>query len=460
MCVPPRLPVGRGGSVGHLALVTNSSDERGIFAEVLTLPADASSERGFWLSRDDRGVAWDWLRDIPMRVSYLEGGEEGADGEMEDGELTHFDATIIATSLDGFELQAAFTEAPPEWVNLMEDDWAWLDCDAPSKEVLVECFGEDARREAVLRRAGLAHDENKRIYAEMKGLTAKKEGAAGTAVKKEPAVKKERSSGGASSSHGGAGPSSSSSSGTKKKAEGTGNKCGPSGKHKKQKIAHGWKDPQCDACRGKHRAHTCDPVERAKRNAEMAKQAAEAAAARAAQKAAAKARAKQLAAEEEARQQALPEHERSGYGNGRGGGGGPGSPGGRGGGGRGGRGGRGGIPEYQLGAEKQRQTKPIERYNDSSYRKPDKPKSPSRSHKAKSSGGSGGGGGGGGGEGMVEEVMEWRETNGWSLRRPGASTLRKGWVGRMMIMTSSMAAAAARTTITVEGMYLYRRLTL
>ena len=36
-----------GGSVGHLALVTNSSDERGIFAEVLTLPADASSERGF-----------------------------------------------------------------------------------------------------------------------------------------------------------------------------------------------------------------------------------------------------------------------------------------------------------------------------------------------------------------------------------------------------------------------------
>ena len=317
-----------GGSVGHLALVTNSSDERGIFAEVLTLPADASSERGFWLSRDDRGVAWDWLRDIPMRVSYLEGGEEGADGEMEDGELTHFDATIIATSLDGFELQAAFTEAPPEWVNLMEDDWAWLDCDAPSKEVLVECFGEDARREAVLRRAGLAHDENKRIYAEMKGLTAKKEGAAGTAVKKEPAVKKERSSGGASSSHGGAGPSSSSSSGTKKKAEGTGNKCGPSGKHKKQKIAHGWKDPQCDACRGKHRAHTCDPVERAKRNAEMAKQAAEAAAARAAQKAAAKARAKQLAAEEEARQQALPEHERCGYGNGRGGGvGGPRGPG-------------------------------------------------------------------------------------------------------------------------------------
>ena len=63
------------------------------------------------------------------------------------------------------------------------------------------------------------------------------------------------------------------------------------------------------------------------------------------------------------------------------------------------------------------------------------------------------------GEGMVEEVMEWRETNGWSLRRRGASTLRKGWVERMMIMTSSMAAAAARTTITVEGMYLYRRLT-
>ena len=114
-----------GKQVGHIAVVTDVDAERGLYAELITLPP-SEGEEGFWLSKLDRGHAWDWLRDVPFRISYIDAGEEeGDDEELVDGELVHFEARIIGCMLDKFELQAEFQESPPEWASLLEDDWTW-----------------------------------------------------------------------------------------------------------------------------------------------------------------------------------------------------------------------------------------------------------------------------------------------------------------------------------------------
>ena len=108
-----------GRQVGHIGVITDSDPEQGIYAELVTLADESGEEQdGFWLSHLDRGHAWEWLRDVTMRVSYLEGGGRGEEGEETGeeaaGELTHFEASILECSLDSFEVKAGFAEAPPD----------------------------------------------------------------------------------------------------------------------------------------------------------------------------------------------------------------------------------------------------------------------------------------------------------------------------------------------------------
>ena len=92
-----------------------------------------------------------------MRVSYLEGDDDDdiGDGDGDDGKtLVHFDVKIVHTNLEGFELEVEFkTDAQNEWVDLLEDDWAWHDCNMPKKEVLAQAKQAADARSAVLSRA-------------------------------------------------------------------------------------------------------------------------------------------------------------------------------------------------------------------------------------------------------------------------------------------------------------------
>ena len=65
--------LGPNKQVGHLGVVTDSNPERGILCELVTLSkAAVDGESQFWLPHSERGLAWDWLRDVRIRVSYLE----------------------------------------------------------------------------------------------------------------------------------------------------------------------------------------------------------------------------------------------------------------------------------------------------------------------------------------------------------------------------------------------------
>ena len=93
-----------GEQVGHIAFVTDSSKEQGIFCELITLP-NAGEDSSFWLSLHERGLAWDWLRDVRIRVSYLE------DDEDEDG---YEWGTVIVDEIDSDEPDQIADEFPDE----------------------------------------------------------------------------------------------------------------------------------------------------------------------------------------------------------------------------------------------------------------------------------------------------------------------------------------------------------
>ena len=105
--------------MGHIAVVTDSHPERGIFCEVITIADEQIGEgetASYWLPHAERGLAWDWLRDVPVQVSYLE--------DEESNEMAHFDATFIDCALQNFMVQTAFENGDDaEWVSLIEDDW-------------------------------------------------------------------------------------------------------------------------------------------------------------------------------------------------------------------------------------------------------------------------------------------------------------------------------------------------
>ena len=64
--------------VGHLAAVTDSDPKRGILCEILTTTTSRSGfALEYWLPHSERGQAWDWLRDVPVRVDYLEDEDTG-----------------------------------------------------------------------------------------------------------------------------------------------------------------------------------------------------------------------------------------------------------------------------------------------------------------------------------------------------------------------------------------------
>ena len=124
-----------GRQVGHIAVVTDSDPERGIFCEVITISEEqmGGDAASYWLPHIERGMAWDWLRDVPLRISYLE--------DEESDMMSHYEAECIDTGLQDLNVLAAFQNGDePEWVSLIEDDWSWLDCEIPDKEGMREAL--------------------------------------------------------------------------------------------------------------------------------------------------------------------------------------------------------------------------------------------------------------------------------------------------------------------------------
>jgi len=148
-----------GKQVGHLAVVTESDPERGILCELITTTAEIMGfELQFWLPHSERGLAWDWLRDVRVQIEYLI--DEGSD------EKTGYEATIMDCQLQDFMLLTGFINGDePEWVSLVDDDWSWKDCEAPGDEVLSAAVADATRRATVLRKAMAAEGVSAKLYA-------------------------------------------------------------------------------------------------------------------------------------------------------------------------------------------------------------------------------------------------------------------------------------------------------
>lgn len=150
--------LGPNKQVGHLGVVTDSNPERGILCELVTLSkAAVDGESQFWLPHSERGLAWDWLRDVRIRVSYLE--------DEDSSEPTIYEASVIDVNVQDFVVRAEFSNGDePEWVSLIEDDWSWNDCDAPDKDVLHEAAEEAEHRALLVQRAHAAEEVNAKLY--------------------------------------------------------------------------------------------------------------------------------------------------------------------------------------------------------------------------------------------------------------------------------------------------------
>ena len=149
-----------GTQIGHVAVVTERDDERGIYAELLTVPGLGSGDGAYWLSHAERGLAWDWLRDVGLKVSYE---------NEETGLLDTYDARVEDTNLETFLVEASFPDLdePNEWVSLIEDDWQWSDCPGPDKQALQECMDdleEQRRRQDILQRAESMYEVHATLY--------------------------------------------------------------------------------------------------------------------------------------------------------------------------------------------------------------------------------------------------------------------------------------------------------
>ena len=157
-----------GQTIGHLAFVTESDPERGIKAELLTVPHE-DDYSAYWLPFSERGMAWDWLRDVRIKVWYIEDAEEDEDGNLlTEGVRTEYEATIIDCQLEAFLVLCAFDDADPEWVSLLEDDWAWFDCPGPDLETLQAASKEKHRHIGMLQRAESAYASNARLWTRPK----------------------------------------------------------------------------------------------------------------------------------------------------------------------------------------------------------------------------------------------------------------------------------------------------
>ena len=144
-----------GRQIGHLALVTDSDPEQGIYCELITLLSPDGE--AYWLPHSERGLAWDWLRDVPINVTYAE-DEEGNNAST-------FEASVIDCELQNFMLFAAFTNGDePEWVSLIEDDWSWIDCEPPVKSDLFEALDAAEKRAVLINKANAAADTNAKLY--------------------------------------------------------------------------------------------------------------------------------------------------------------------------------------------------------------------------------------------------------------------------------------------------------
>ena len=130
--------------MGHVALVTDEDEMQGIYAEIMTVPGGV----GYWLDHALRGIAWDYLPDVQLVVSYLENDDSN--------EKTPYTATIIDCDLDKFLLCVTFDgvevdpndpeDGGPTWVSLLHDEWKWTDCAPPKKAEVKRAHKEHMER--------------------------------------------------------------------------------------------------------------------------------------------------------------------------------------------------------------------------------------------------------------------------------------------------------------------------
>ena len=100
---------------------------------------------------------WDWLRDAPVNVDYIE-DEEGS-------EMVSYEAMVIDCALQNFMQCAAFQNGDElEWLSLVDDDWSWTDCDSPSKSSLREACDDAENRNALLVKPDAATETNANLY--------------------------------------------------------------------------------------------------------------------------------------------------------------------------------------------------------------------------------------------------------------------------------------------------------
>ncbi len=130
-----------GKNIGHLALVIDEDEDRGIFVEIVTV----RGMEPMWIPYEGEGVSWDWLTSLSLVVSYLEDEESDV--------LTDYGADIIDCDLDKFMLCVKFHNHEPdpddpddtggiEWVSLIEDEWKWTDIERPQKPDLGKALNE------------------------------------------------------------------------------------------------------------------------------------------------------------------------------------------------------------------------------------------------------------------------------------------------------------------------------